>query len=150
MCHVSAMFDTHSRGVLGLGVAHGSSDAGFEMLGRTLMGGMFACWVRKSWSVMFKSAKLLSRCHSWASSSEMGEVSEAMVYGWYGSGGKFAGGPKSHRKVRSYLKKLRLLTSWPGYLTTFSPPRREYSSVRATLQSKPEARYLPGKTKVIN
>jgi hypothetical protein len=30
-------------------------------------------------------------------------------------------------------KKLCLLTSWPGYLTTFSPPKGEYSSVRATL-----------------
>jgi hypothetical protein len=133
MCHVSAVLKTCSRRVSGMGVARGSSDAGLEMLGRTLMGCMFACWARKSWRVMFKSAKLLSRHRSLASSSEMGEVSEAMVYGWYGSGGKFAGGPKSDRKVRSYPEKLRLLTSWPGYLTTFSPPRREYSSVRATL-----------------
>jgi hypothetical protein len=99
MCCVSAMFDTHLRRVSWMGVARGSLDAGFETLGRTLTGGMFACWVRKSWSVMFKSAKLLSRRCSLASSLEMGEVSEAMVYGWYGSGGKFAGGPKSHRKV---------------------------------------------------
>jgi hypothetical protein len=73
----------------------------------------------------------------------MGVVSESMGFGWYGSGGKFAGGLQLCRKARSYLeKKLRLLTSWPGYLTTFSPPKGEYSSVRATLQSGPEGPIL--------
>jgi hypothetical protein len=98
---------------------------------------------------MFNSAKLLSRHRIWASASEIGESSVAMGLGGMGAEGSEQGVPKPHRKARSYLKKLRLLTSWPGYLTTFSPPKGEYSSVRATLQSEQKAQYLQGKTKAL-
>jgi hypothetical protein len=64
-----------------------------------------------------------------------------------GGGGKFVGGPKVVRKVRRFFERLHMLTGWPGYLTIFSPPKREYSSVRAILQSELEAQYLQGKTK---
>jgi hypothetical protein len=142
MCRVPAEFVTHSQGVSGIGVACGSSDAGFKMLGRTWGGCIFACWARKIWRVTCKSAKLLSRRRIRASPSEMGVVSESMGFGWYQSGGKFAGGPKSHRRLEAISKKLRPLTSWPGDLTTFSPPKGEYSSVRATLRSGPEGLIL--------
>jgi hypothetical protein len=91
-CHVSPVVGIRSRGVLGIGVARGSLDTGFEMLGSTWGVCMFAWWVRKSWRVTCKSAKLLSSHRIRASASEMGEVSGSMGFGWYGSGGKFAGG----------------------------------------------------------
>jgi hypothetical protein len=94
MCWVPAEFVTHSQGVSGIGVVRGSSDTGFEMLGRTWGGCIFACWARKIWRVTCKSAKLLSRCRIRASASEMGVVVESIGFGWYRSGGKFAGGSK--------------------------------------------------------
>jgi hypothetical protein len=66
-----------------MGVVRESSDAGFEILGRMLGACIFACWVRKSWRVTCKSAKLLSSRRILASPSEIGVVSESMGFGWY-------------------------------------------------------------------
>jgi hypothetical protein len=81
---------------------------------------------------------------------EMGEVSVAMgsrvVWEWREV---CRGFHSCIERLEVISKKPFLLTSWPGYFTTFSPPTGEYSSVRAILRSKPEAWYLQGKTKVL-
>jgi hypothetical protein len=86
-------------------VACGSSEAGFETLGRTWGVCIFTCWARKGWRVTFNSVKLLSRHRIQASASEMGESSVAMGLGGMEAERSSHGVPKLCRKARSYLKK---------------------------------------------
>jgi hypothetical protein len=77
---------------------------------------------------MCKSAKLLFRHRIWASASEMGVVVESIGFGWYRSGGKFAGGPKSCSKARSYLKKKNFVHLLAG-LGTLLPSVHQKESI---------------------
>jgi hypothetical protein len=56
-----------------------------------------------------------------------------------GGGEKFVGVPEVTRKAQRFFETLCVLTGWSGHLTIFSPPKREYSSVKETLGSKPKA-----------